>query len=253
MSIQKAAKLAPIGVGSKATPADHLAYLFDGPSLGSLKAPPALSGSTKAYAARETRLGQIAQQDSSGQGDSPQEPKEDGNPFKKTIDDLYNNLVEEVTERVHKDLSTADQAKTRDVLDENKSNESLIRSSMRYSKWQQRAKYIQANVRDFATSQSVLAGLILHDVGGWDAVASARRFSGREILIIDRFQSQMTRKSSLAGDGRIYLTVIAVGGTSPYPNVNTYLTACRGVMGRTLTGSERAQLVEKGQLYSLGL
>lgn len=259
-SMQKAARIAPIGVGAKAVPSDHLAYLYDGPSLGALKAPPAFSGSAKASEAREARLSQItsAQQDFPGQAEMSVEqkgpaPEEDGNPFKKTIDDLYKSLVDEVTQKVRKDLSQVEQDKTRGILDENRSNQSLIKSAMRYPKWRERAKVVLATVREPTKAQSILAGLILHDFGGWEAVASTRRFTGREILVIDRFLTRMTKKSSMAGDGRVYRTVIAVGGTAPYADVNAYLTACRGVMGRTPTGSERAQLLEKGKLFALGL
>jgi hypothetical protein len=57
----------------------------------------------------------------------------------------------------------------------------------------------------------------------------------------------------MAGDARVYRTVIALGGTASYPDVDSYLAACREVLGRTLTNSETVQLVTKGKLFSLGL
>jgi len=43
-----------------------------------------------------------------------------------------------------------------------------------------------------------------------------------------------------------------VGGTAPYEDEETYLAACRQVLGRVVTGSESARLLVKGRLYALG-
>lgn len=261
-AMQKAARISPRpGVGVRAIPADHLAYLYDGPSRGYLRTPAPFSGSERASKALEERLNQIdhigAQQDFPGESDftdqTPSTPLEKENPFKKTIDDLYGAIVEEVTKKVKKDLAESNKDKDESTLDPNRSNESLIKSALKYSKWVDRAKMVVANVKDEKSAKNVLAGLILHDVGGWQAVAQAKRFSGREILVMCRLLERATKKSSLAGDTRIYKTVIAVGGTRSYPNVDDYLTACSEVMGRTPIVSERAQLVEKGELFSLGI
>jgi hypothetical protein len=258
-AIQKAARLAPIGVGSKAKPADHLAYLYGGPSIGSLRVPAAFSGSAHAAEAYQARLNQInaAQQDFPGQsemsGSPTSEPstEDPAKPFKQVINDLYESLVGEVTNKVKKDISEANKG-DEGLLDENRSNESLIKSALRYSKWRERSKMVLANVRDPSSARSILAGLILHDRGGWEAVGRAQRFSGREILAMDRLLERTERKSSMAGEARIYRTVIALGGTASYPNVDSYLAACREVLGRTLNNSEKVQLVTKGKLFSLG-
>lgn len=260
-AMQKAARLAPIGVGTRAIPADHLPLIYDGESLGYLHSPPAFSANEKAAQARQERYDQIfsvqQQEPPADQSEAapPQEepPSDPGSPFKKTVDDLYHLLVDEVREKVKRDLTEAEKDKVREIIDENHSNQSLIKSYLRYPKWREVAKRVVASVKTPALAQSVLAGLILHGIGGWEAVASARRFTGREILVMDHLMSRMTRKSSMAGDGRIYRTVIAVSGTAPYADVNAYLTACRKVMGRPLTGSEQVQLTEKGNLYALGL
>jgi hypothetical protein len=265
-SMQKAARLNTPhrSINVKATPGDHLAYLYDGPSIGYLRTPAPFSGSEKAAQALEQRLNEIsqgkpltAQQDFPGESGftdpAPSTPPEKENPFKKTIDDLYGAIVDEVTKKVKKDLSDSNKDKDESTLDPNRSNESLIKSALKYSKWVDRAKMVAANVKDEKSAKSVLAGLILHDVGGWQAVAQAKRFSGREILVMCRLLERATKKSSLAGDTRIYKTVIAVGGTRSYPNVDDYLTACSEVMGRTPIVSERAQLIEKGELFSLGI
>ena len=190
-----------------------------------------------------------------GQGQHGGEPKPEGsdNPFRSTIDTLYKSLVEEVSQKVHDDLSKAEKLKTEGILDENRSNESIIKSAMKYPKWVQRAKVVIANVKNLNQAQRILAGLILQDFGGWEAVKSANRFSGREILVIDKLLSRTTKKSSLAGDNRVYQTVIAVGGTVSPTNVNSYLLACQRVMGRTLTEPEKVHVLEKGRLFSLGV
>jgi hypothetical protein len=257
--MQKAARLAPIGIGAKAKPADHLAYLYDGPSLGTLRSPPPLSGTARAAEAHAARLQQIntAQQDFPGQsemsGSPSSEPSTEDStkPFKQVINDLYESLVGEVTNKVKKDISEANKGEE-STLDENRSNESLIKSALRYTKWRERSKMVLANVKDLSLARSILAGLILHDHGGWEAVAKANRFSGREILAMNRLLERSERKSSMAGDARIYRTVIALGGMASYPNVDSYLAACREVLGRTLTNSEMVQLVTKGKLFSLG-
>jgi hypothetical protein len=257
--MQKAARLAPIGVGAQAKPADYLAYLYDGPSLGTLRAPPPFSGTERAVEAYKARLNQIsaAQQDFPGQsemsGSPTSEPstEDPAKPFKQVINDLYESLVGEVTNKVKKDISEANKG-DEGTLDENRSNESLIRSALRYSKWRERSKMVLANVRDPSSARSILAGLILHDHGGWEAVGRAQRFSGREILAMDRLLERTERKSSMAGEARIYRTVIALGGTASYPDVDSYLAACREVLGRTLNNSEKVQLVTKGKLFSLG-
>ena len=269
--MQKAARLAPIGVGAVAKPADYLAYLHDGPSFGTLHTPPAFSGTAKAAEAHKARLQEIsdiprrrnnrlnsAQQDFPGQsemGDSPSSTpatEDSTRPFKQVINDLYHSLVNEVTNKVKKDISDSNKGEE-STLDENRSNESLIRSALRYAKWRERSKMVLANVKDPAKARNVLAGMILHDMGGWEAVGKANRFSGREILVMNRLIERTEKKSSMAGDARIYRTVIALGGTASYPDVDSYLTACREVLGRTLTNSEMVQLVTKGKLFSLGL
>jgi len=258
--LQKAARLAPIGTGAKAIPADHLAYLYDGPSRGNLHTPPAFSADRKAEVLKSERLGQIqvaqGQQDFPGQGDAgggePEPPKEEESPLKKVIEDLHKTLVQEVANRVREDLAKGESGKLREVLNEN-TNESLIKSSLQYPKWRERAKVVMASVRTPSTARSILAGLILHDLGGWEAVEQAKRFSGREILVMARLLDRLTKRSSLAGDSRIYKTVIEVGGLGAHTDVNHYLSACRKVIGRALMESEKTQLLEKGKLFSLGL
>jgi hypothetical protein len=157
-----------------------------------------------------------------------------------------------VAEKVKDDLSKSEKDKTRSVMDENRSNESLIKSAMQYSEWRNRAHIVLANVRELSAAKNVLAGMILHSIGGWEAVKNANRFSGAEILVMDRLIGRSMRRASVAGEARVYTTVIAAGGTARYADEKTYLEACRKVLGRALTESERNLLIEKGKLFSMG-
>jgi hypothetical protein len=62
----------------------------------------------------------------------------------------------------------------------------------------------------------------------------------------------MGQKTTMAGENRVYRVVLDVGGSAPYEDEKTYLAACRQVLGRPVTGSEAARLLEKGRLYALG-
>jgi hypothetical protein len=105
--------------------------------------------------------------------------------------------------------------------------------------------------RDVQATRTVVRGLVYYKIGGWKAVAKAG-FTGREILGISRVIDRITKLSSMAGEARVYQTVLAVGGMAPHQDVETYLAACRRVLGRSISGSEAGALLEKGRLYSLG-
>lgn len=238
---------------------DHLPFLYDGPSIGQLYAPKANSALDRAEATRAQRFSELSrlsqEQDFEGQGEmKPKSPEpESGDPFRKIVDNLYQEVRKQVEDRVKEDIAKGESGKIREVLDENQSNESLIKSACRFPKWKLRARAVLASVKVPSVARTILAGLILYDRGGWEAVRRANRFSGREVLVISRMVDNLSRKASRAGDGRIYTTVIAVGGIKAHSNLNAYLTACRQVLGRALRETEKAQLIEKGKLYSIGL
>ena len=247
-AIQKAARWQP----QKVIQADGTAYLHEGPSLGYLKSPKANSSLDKAEQLRRERLGQLVAFDD-GMGAPSKEPKEEADPLKKHVDDLYNTLVDKVTEKVKNQITQSEADKTRAVLDENKSNESIIKSALQFAEWRDRAQVVVANVHDVGMARNVLAAMVLFSKGGWDLVRRASRFTGRELLIVDRLMGRIQRRASMAGEARVYRTVVAVGGTGRYPDVDRYLDACSKFMGRGLMDSERALLIEKGKLFSTGL
>lgn len=188
-----------------------------------------------------------AQQQAPAFGTPPAAPAEDEDPIEQAVKDLSTKLREQAIEQVRKEI---DKTKTEDVVDNNKQNESLIKSALQQPQWRRIAKLVVASVGK-AKAKRVLLGLICHKNGGWRRVKQAG-LTGREILAVSRVIDKMTRRSSIAGETRVYRAVLSVGGTAPYEDDETYLAACRQVLGRVMTGSEASKLLEKGRLYALG-
>jgi len=194
-------------------------------------------------------------------GDAPAEQaappapeKEEKGTLDEKSDELYETLVEKVTDKVRKDLDGGNEK----TLDENRSNQSLINSALKNPDtlvaaiWRKRAGEVLKMAGKPSIARTLLAGLILYYNGGWEALRDSKRFTGREVLAVSHLVDRMTKRSSLAGEARIYSTVAAVGGAGQYKNVHDYLMACRKVVGRELTGSEKSELVLKGKLFSFG-
>jgi hypothetical protein len=190
------------------------------------------------------------------QAPAPEQPAEQPaqapeDPISKAVSELSTAIRDQAIEHVRKEINQGEANKVKEVVDENKQNESLIRSAMHHSEWRRIAKFVISFVGK-AQAKKVLHGLILHKQGGWSAVRTAG-MTGREILAVSRVLDQMTKKSSMAGETRVYRTVLSVGGTKPYNGDEvTYLAACRQVLGRTVTGAEAGELLQKGRLYALG-
>lgn len=198
----------------------------------------------------------LAQDQDPGQGQSQQEapapaapPAENGDPLHRMVDDLVDAVRERAVEKLHKELGKDEAARLRGTPENQ--NDTLIKSALKNPSWQQIGRSVLSMMRDPAATKIILAGLIHHKNGGWPAVGRGG-FSGKQILAVSRVLDRMTKRSSMAGEARIYQTVIAVGGTAPYADVETYLAACRHVLGRQLTGTESGALLEKGRLFSLG-
>jgi hypothetical protein len=132
-------------------------------------------------------------------------------------------------------------------------NETLIKSALARNPALRRAAVtIAKSVKDPLIARRIIDGLIYHQRGGWQAV-KAQKFSGREILAVSRYVDLMNNYSPrMAGDNRVYRTVVAVGGAAAYSDVESYLFACRRVMGRDMTQAEKESLVVKGRLFDLG-
>jgi len=183
-----------------------------------------------------------------GEETAPAEPEEE-NPVQKAITDLTDALRNQAIENIRKEIGQKEVDSIR-AIDPNQQNETLIRSAMKHPEWQRIAKLVVSFIGK-ADARKVFHGLILHKRGGWPLVKKAG-FTGRNILAVSRMLDLMNKKALMAGETRVYRTVLDVGGTGPYEDVESYLAACRQVLGRKLTGSETASLLEKGRLFSLG-
>jgi hypothetical protein len=188
-------------------------------------------------------------------GDAPApgadaEKKDD--PIDKLVGDLKSAIRERALSDLRGEIGKGEAAKTQKVIDENE-NDSIIKSAFRHPSWKGVAHTVLAMTRnDPKKARKILLGLIHHKAGGWKAVAEARLLTGREILAVSRVLDHTVRRASVAGEARIYRTVVTVGGVGSYHTANEYLQACRNVIGRDLTHQERVALLHKGRLFALG-
>jgi len=184
-----------------------------------------------------------------GGGDAPAAPKPEENPLDKAITELADLIREKALSKVRDQMGKEDVP--RGDLSENR-NDTLVRQAVQRSPvWRGIAKVVLGAVREPLVARRLLLGLLLHKGGGWKSV-QASGFSGAEMLAISRFLDQFTGVPRMAGEARVYRTVLAVGGAASYGDVESYLAACRRAIGRDLTGSEKDALVAKGRIYDLG-
>ena len=187
-----------------------------------------------------------------GSSDAGGAPKKDKDPVDKIVDDLKGAIRERALKDLREEVGKGEAKKVDNTADENQ-NDTLIKSALKHTSWRGIAKSVLGmSGCDPQIARKVLLGLILHKQGGWNAVAASRQFSGSEILAVSRVIDRAVRRASIAGESRVYRTVMVVGGTSPYRTVADYLSACRKVVGRDLTSWEKAHLIVKGRLYSMG-
>jgi hypothetical protein len=181
-------------------------------------------------------------------GGAPEEKKDESDPLDKAVGDLAEFLKEKAVEKVREQIGKGESP----TLDENL-NETLIKEAFtKDSSWRFMARRVGSRIPNLQLARKVLYGLLLHKHGGWKAVRSSGRLNGREILAVSRFLDEFTGTPKIAGESRLYRTVVSVGGFSVYEDVNSYLAACRRMIGRDLKGSERDALIAKGRLYDLG-
>jgi len=195
-------------------------------------------------AAYQLKVGQYG--DEGTQEPAPKAPEK--NPFDQAVDDLANQLREKAVEKVRGEIGK-DEAKP--LRDENQ-NDTLIKSALSHPAWNQIAKAVIATVGKGEPARKTLLGLIMMKTGGWEAVKASRLLTGREILALSRVMDLAGKRTIMAGEGRIYRTVIAVGGRAPYRDDAHYMAACRRVLGREPTQDEKKALLVKGQLFSFG-
>ena len=181
--------------------------------------------------------------------DPKSEEKDEKSAIQKAIDDLADAVREEAVKKVREEISKSESSKM--DLDENRENDSIIKSALNHPEWDGLARGVLAKVRDPRIAKKVLLGLILYKSGGWGELVKTGSFTGRELLAVSRMMDMMKRTAK-AGESRVYRTVLAVNGMGPYGEIGSYLDACRRVIGRDLSAEEANALIDKGRLYALG-
>lgn len=185
-----------------------------------------------------------------GAPETAPEPKGVEDALDQAVSDVAELIREKALSKVRTEITKKDTPKA--DVDPNRNN-TLVREAVKRSPvWARIAKTVVEQIPDGAQARRIVLGLVLHKSGGWRAVQAAGTLSGPEMLGVSRFLDRMNNLPRMAGEERIYRTVLAVGGAAPYGDVESYLAACRRVMGRSPTGPERDALVAKGRIYDLG-
>jgi len=208
-----------------------------------------------ARAARTSRMvssfdfGQGEEEEFGGAGEAGGEGTKESDPLSEAVDDLATHIRNRALQKVRDEMR--EKGPPRSDLKENL-NDTLIKEASQNPQWKRIALNLNRSLKDPRKTRRVLLGLLYHKHGGWSSVKAANTFSGSEVLAISRVLDTVQGVKKTAGEARIYRVVIAVGGTAPYGNEDVYLAACRRVLGRQPTDTERQSLVVKGKLFDLG-
>lgn len=198
-----------------------------------------------------TVLGQEGEEQFDGANDAAPKKAPEGDPLDKAVNDLADILKEKALEKVRGEI-TKKEVDPRADHDETGGSNNLIHQASQSPHWRSIARVVLSKVQDRTRASRIVTGLMLFKNGGWQSVREAKSYSGREVLAISRFLDEF-QGSMIAGETRVYRTVLAVGGVSPYGDVESYLAACRRFYGRELTTSERDALITKGRIFDLGV
>lgn len=161
----------------------------------------------------------------------------------KLEDQIRTKVVDEINRRVEGEPASAPNPSA--------GADSLVKQASASPYWRKAAKVVHAYTNDSATTLKILKGLMLQREHGWQSLRSAS-FSKREVLAVSRM-SDVLNQSLRAGDNSLYRTILATGGPADYPDLSSFLAACRRVLGRDLTKGDADTLVSKGRLYDLGV
>ncbi len=209
--------------------------------------PPRTADPSALLKAAHLRVTAFGEEDTDVPQNPPPAPPVD--PLDKIVEDMSQVVQDKVIKKL-RDTINKDEARA--TMDENRSNESLIKSALAIPAWRGIARAILASVGDPNQTKRLLLGLILYKKGGWKAIQASRALSGRDVLAVSRLIDIASKRPRLAGERRIYRVILAVGDMNTYPDTQSYLAACRQKMGREPTDSEKATLIDKGRLFALG-
>lgn len=206
----------------------------------------AASGRTVAQGDQGQGQGQGQNQDFGFEGQEPSDTQED--PMDKAVNDLTQIMRDKAVSKLRGEMSGRDAPRA--DHSENR-NDSLVREAVSKSAaWRSIALTVAKTIKDPQKLRRVLAGLMLYKSGGWKSLEG--QFAGAEILSVSQAADRLSGIAKIAGEDRVYRTISEVGGMSVYQDVDSYLSACRRVMGRDVTTSERDALIAKGRLFDLG-
>jgi len=210
----------------------------------------AMQRAARAFGNQALKLGAFDFGDGEGDEEGAEPKEEEASPADAAIDEYAEFIREKALERVRGEM--AKEEVPRADLNEDR-NETLVKEASQHPGWRQLARQVRVKTGgNTARARRLVLGLILYKHRGWRAVkASTAKFNGREFLALSRLLDAF-EGTRIAGESRVYRTVVAVDGMSEYGDVNGYLAACRRVFGRNLTGSEKDALVAKGRIFDLG-
>lgn len=194
-------------------------------------------------------FGQGGQFEGADEASKPAKAPPQDDPLEKAVTDLASIIREKALEKVRNEVTQKELSPRADLKED--SNNNLIREAALNPQWQTLSRAVTAKISDPNRAKRILLGLLLFKSGGWNAVRAANCFSGPEVLGISRFLDEF-EGVKIAGEVRVYRTILAVGGHAPYVDNSSFLAACRRVFGRDLTSSECDALITKGRLYDLG-
>jgi len=188
--------------------------------------------------------------DEEGQQSEEDTKVEPLDPMEEAIDNVSEYIRNKAIQKVRDQVG---EEKVPNDMNEDENN-TLIKEASRSPEWRRIASEVLKKVDgNPARARRILLGLLHHKRGGWSAVKSASAtFSGSEVLAISRVLDALEGLPKIAGEARIYRTVLAVGGLAPYVNEESYLIACNRVLERNPTQSEAKALIVKGKLFDLG-
>lgn len=182
------------------------------------------------------------------QAPATEEKKEEPSSFDTAVDDLANDLRNKAVDKLRSEMdqSTPRQSENR--------NDTIIKEALQHPAWRGVAKSILGFTKgDLGVARRIFLGMVLYKSGGWRAVQASKSLSGRETLVVARLLDLMRNpKTKIAGENRLYRTILQVGGVDRYQNEKAFLMACRRVVGRDLTPSEREALIVRGRIFALG-
>lgn len=184
-----------------------------------------------------------------GMGDAGT-PKPEPSALDKAVDEYVGEIREKAMAKLRSEINQGDSAPT---ADENRNN-TIIKEALRHPAWAKIAKVVLGMAQgDLGVAKKLFLGMVLYKSGGWGAIKASRSFTGREVLAVARVLDLTSkRRTMIAGETRLYRTVLKVGGTDKYQNDQAYLTACRREVGRDLTPPEKEALIARGRLFALG-